>query len=51
MPYLVFPRILQGTNESTVAAHGVTGDGHLVWIGGEVSIDQFRELKKENKDT
>lgn len=42
--YLVFPRVLQGTDERPVAAHWVARDGHLLWVGGEVSVDQFREL-------
>lgn len=51
MLYLVLPRILQGTNESTMAAHGVTADGDPVWVGGEVGVDQFRELKEKTKST
>lgn len=46
MQYLVFPRVLQGTDERPMAPHGVTADGHPVWVGGEVSVDQFGELKR-----
>ena len=49
MQYLVFPRVLQGTDECSVAAHGVTADGHLVWVGGEVSVDQFGELRESQR--
>lgn len=43
--YLVFPRILQGTDERPMAAHGVSADGHPVGVGGEVGVDQFGELR------
>lgn len=46
MQYLVFPRVLQGTDECPVATHGVTTDGHPVWVAGEVSVDQFGELRE-----
>lgn len=46
MQYLVFPRVLQGTGERPVSAHGVTADGHPVRVGGEVSVDQFGELRE-----
>lgn len=49
--YLVFPRVLQGTDQSPVAAHRVTTDGHPFRVSGEVSVDQLRELTetKEQK--
>lgn len=46
--YLVFPRVLQGTDERPVTAHGVATDGHPVRISGEVSVDQFRELREKD---
>lgn len=44
--YLIFAWILQGTDERSMATHGVSADGHPVRISGEVSIDKFRELTK-----
>lgn len=44
--YLVFPRVLQGTDQRSVAAHRVAADGHPVWVGGKVGVDQFGELRE-----
>lgn len=51
MQYLVFPRVLQGTDERPVAAHGVTADGDPVRVGGEVSVDQFGELRESERSS
>lgn len=43
--YLVFPRVPQGADKRPVATHGVSTDGHPLGVGGEVSVDQFGELR------
>lgn len=48
--YLIFARVLQGTDERPVAAHGVSTDGHLFRVSGEVGIDEFRELTEKKAD-